>query len=311
MGSLFFGSQVANNGTSWERLVEVAKAMDEGLWHSLWVYDHFVPPAPGADETGDCFEGWSLLGGLAAVTERVRLGNLVSGNTYRSPALLAKMAATIDQMSGGRLEFAIGAGWHQREHDAYGWDFPSLRERSDRLEEACELIRKLFTSDGPVSFEGRYYSLDEAPFAPKCAQTPHAPIMVGGGGERRTLRTLARHGDVMNVSGPPEVVAHKIEVLNGHCADAGRDPAEITKTVMIPVVLQDDPERAQRFLEAFGAGMTSEERELNLAVGSAEQLRRVFGRYRDVGVDGVIMSNVPNNPDLYRRLNDEVLAGFA
>jgi alkanesulfonate monooxygenase SsuD/methylene tetrahydromethanopterin reductase-like flavin-dependent oxidoreductase (luciferase family) len=123
MTSLFFGSQV-NNGATWQQLLDVAHAMDAGRWRSLWVFDHFVPPLAGADEALDCSEGWSLLGGLAVATSRVRLGSLVTGNTYRNPALLAKMAATVDQMSGGRLEFAIGAGWHQREHEAYGWDFP-------------------------------------------------------------------------------------------------------------------------------------------------------------------------------------------
>jgi len=309
MPSLFFGSQV-NNGASWQQLLDVAQAMDAGRWRSLWVYDHFVPPLAGADETLDCFEGWSLLGGLAASTNRIRLGNLVTGNTYRNPALLAKMAATVDQMSGGRLEFAIGAGWHQREHEAYGWDFPSMKERSDRLEEACAIIKALFTNDAPVSYTGRYYRLVNAPFAPKCAQTPHPPIMVGGGGEKRTLRTLARYGDVMNVSGSPEQVAHKIEVLAKHCADEGRNPAEITKTIMIPVALVDDPERARRFEEAYGANMSGEEREQNLAVGSADRIRGVIERYRAVGVQGVIMSGIPMNPRLYQRLSDEVIAAF-
>jgi len=309
MASLFFGSQV-NNGATWQQLLDVAQAMDAGRWHSLWVYDHFVPPAAGADETLDCSEGWSLLGGLAVATSRIRLGNLVTGNTYRNPALLAKMAATVDQMSGGRLEFAIGAGWHQREHEAYGWDFPSMKERSDRLEEACAIIKALFSNQGPVSYSGRYYRLVNAPFAPKCAQSPHAPIMVGGGGEKRTLRTLARYGDVMNVSGSPAQVAHKIEVLAKHCADLGRNPNEITKTIMIPVALVDDPERARRFLDAYGAGMSPEDREQNLAVGSADQIRKVFDRYRSVGVQGIIMSGIPMNARLYQRLSDEVIAAF-
>ncbi|HJP40582.1 MAG TPA: TIGR03560 family F420-dependent LLM class oxidoreductase [Dehalococcoidia bacterium] len=311
MDSLFFGSQLSNNGTTWKRLVEVASVMDAGSWHSLWVYDHFMPPAPGADESGDCFESWSLLSGLATVTERVRIGNLVSGNTFRNPALLAKIAATIDQMSGGRLELGIGAAWHQREHAAYGWNYPSIKERSDRLEEACAIIRSLFRSDGPVSFQGEYYTLDEAPFAPKCAQTPHAPIMVGGGGEKRTLRTLSLYGDVLNVSGSPEQAADKIAIMEKHCADVGRDPSEITRTVMIPVVLQDDPERAARFRENLGAQMTPEEREQNLAVGTADQVRSVCTRYQQAGIDGIMMSNVPNSPKLYARLNDEVVEAFA
>ena len=130
------GSQLHANATTWDRTLEVARLMDAGSWHSLWVPDHFVPPEAFLDERDDNFEGWTLLTGLAASTERVRLGVLVSGNTYRNPALLAKMSATFDHISNGRLEVGIGAAWHVREHEAYGWDFPSIRERSDRLEEA-------------------------------------------------------------------------------------------------------------------------------------------------------------------------------
>jgi F420-dependent oxidoreductase-like protein len=244
LAKLFFGAQL-NNGASWTDIRALAETMDGGAWHSVWVYDHFVPPMAGADQRRDCLEAWSLLAGLAAATRRVRIGCLVTGNTYRNPALLAKMAATIDQMSDGRLEVGIGAAWHQREHEAYGWEFPNLRERSDRLEEACALMKALFTADGPVSFHGNYYQLADAPFAPKCQQVPHAPIMVGGDGEKRTLKTLAMYGDAMNVSGSPDQVARKIAVLERHCAAIGRNPAEITKTVNLGVALVDDPERTR------------------------------------------------------------------
>ncbi len=235
------GSQLHTNSTSWDQVREVIQIMDDGPWESAWVPDHFVPPLAFLDEADDCLEGWSLLTGIAAVTDTLRLGALVSGNTYRNPALLAKMAATVDQISGGRLELGIGAAWHEREHEAYGWDFPPVRERSDRLEEAAKLIRKLFTADGPVDYEGQYYRLVRAPFAPRTSQGTHIPIMVGGNGERRTLRTLARHGDVMNLDeATPAQVTHKIGVLEEHCREIGRDPAEITKTCFFAVALQDD-----------------------------------------------------------------------
>lgn len=177
---MHIGSQVHTNSTNWAQVQAVVRVMDDGPWESVFVPYHYVPPLAFLDEAGDCLEGWSLLTGIAAITDRLRLGVLVSGNTYRNPALLAKMAATVDQISAGRLELGIGAAWHEREHEAYGWDFPPLKERADRLEEACQLIRALFTADGPVDHAGRFYTLVRAPFAPRTAQEPHIPIMVGG-----------------------------------------------------------------------------------------------------------------------------------
>ncbi len=307
---MFIGSQLHANATTWERVADTVRVMDEGPWHSAWVPDHFVPPLDFLDEAGDNFEGWTLLTAMAAVTERVRLGVLVAGNTYRDPALLAKMAATLDHISDGRVEFGIGAAWHQREHEAYGWNFPSIKERSDRLEEACALIKALFTADGPVDYRGRYYHLDAAPFAPRCVQQPHPPIMVGGGGEKRTLRTLARYGDVMNVSGSPAVVEHKIAVLDAHCADLGRDPGTITRTVMLPVGLQDDEARAERLRDLWGAGMTDEERRA-LPIGPASQVIDALRAYEPLGVDGIIFQGLPNNPRLYEQLAAEVIPALS
>jgi F420-dependent oxidoreductase-like protein len=308
---IFFGAQLHGNSTTFDDMKAVAQIMDRGRWHSAWTYDHFVPPEAFLDETDPSLEGWTTLTGLAVLTERLRWGCIVSGNTYRNPALLAKMAATVDNMTNGRLEFGIGAAWHEREHRAYGFNFPSLRERSDRLEEACALIKALFTAKGPVDFHGKYYCLEQAPFAPRCVQRPHPPIMVGGGGEKRTLRTLARYGDVMNVGGPPEMVRHKIEVLERHCAEAGRDPAEITRTVLFPVALQDDPEKAARLRATWGRGMAERDRDRILPIGSADHIIGVFRRYQEVGVQGIIFQGVPNRPQLYERLDREVLAAFA
>ena len=307
---MFIGSQIHANATTWERVADTVRAMDEGPWHSVWVPDHFVPPLDFLDEADDNFEGWTLLTAMAAVTEHVRLGVLVAGNTYRHPALLAKMAATLDHISDGRVEFGIGAAWHQREHEAYGWHFPSLKERSDRLEEACALIKALFTADGPVDYEGRYYHLDAAPFAPRCVQQPHPPIMVGGGGEKRTLRTLALYGDVMNVSGSPAFVKHKIAVLDAHCADLGRDPGTITKTVMLPVGLQDDETKAERLRDLWGAGRTDEERSA-LPIGPAARVIDALSAYEPLGVDGIIFQGLPNNPRIYERLATEVIPALS
>ena len=268
-------------------------------------------PSPTSSNEIPTFEAYALLAGLAATTERVRLGTLVTGNTYRNPALVAKMIATMDDMSGGRMNVGIGAAWFEREHTAFGWQFPSLKERLDRLEEAVQVIRLLFDTEGPVTFEGEYYSLDDTPFEPKCIQQPHAPIMVGGGGEKRTLRTCARYGDIMNVDGPPDFVRRKIEVLERHCADIGRDPAEIKKTIQLTCVIQDDPEKAAMWRERYGADMTPEERERDLAIGPPERIVEVLRRYEEVGVEEAIFARLPNNPRLYQRLDEEVLSAFA
>ena len=313
MSSLFFGSLLPNNASRWPDLLQVAEAMDAGAWRTTWVYDQFLPPEPhfpGITIDGDCFEGWSLAAGLAASTRRVRVGVLVSGNTYRNPALLAKMAATVDHISDGRLEFGIGAAWYEREHRAYGWDFPSMRERSERLEEACALIRLLFRADGPVTFTGRYYRLDEAPFAPLSLQRPHPPMLIGGGGEKRTLRTVARYGDVMNVRGTPAGVAQKIAALERHCAEIGRDPAEITKTIVSPLVLHDDPHVAERHRQRHGPTLSPAERNAALPIGGAAHIITVLQSYQAVGVQGVILTGLPNNPRLYERIDKEIVAAF-
>jgi alkanesulfonate monooxygenase SsuD/methylene tetrahydromethanopterin reductase-like flavin-dependent oxidoreductase (luciferase family) len=213
-------------------------------------------------------------------------------------------------MTRGRAILGIGAAWHAREHAAYGWDFPSMKERSDRLEEACGLIRALLRSDGPVDFNGRYYKLDRAPFAPRAGGSSRIPIMVGGGGEKRTLRTLARYGDILNVGGTPEQFAAKIDVLNRHCVDVGRDPAEITRTAFIVLALQDDEVKAERLRRLFAPQVPEESRQRDMAIGRAEQVVAVLDRYREAGADQVIFQGIPNNPKLYERIDAEVLPAF-
>ncbi len=304
-----FGAQIPGNQTSWDAMVAVARTMDAGRWHSAWTFDHFVPPLGFMDESQDCLEGWMTLAGLGAVTSRLRLGTIVSGVTYRNPGLLAKMVTTLDAMTGGRAILGIGAAWHKREHEAYGWPFPAIRERSDRLEEACALLSALFRAEGPVTYEGRYYSLDQAPLSPRRGGASRIPIMVGGGGEQRTLRTLAKYGDIMNVGGTPDQFAAKVAILERHCAEAGRDPAEITRTAMMNFALQDDEAKARALRERFAPG-APESAWNDMAIGNAAHLVSVLRRYRDAGADEVIFQSIPNNPRLYERINDEVLSAF-
>ena len=226
-----FGSQFYNQQTSWQEIKSVLEVMEAGRWTSVYTYDHFVPPWTRTADVAQSdllptLEGWAMLAGMAAVTSKLELGVLVSGNTYRHPALVAKMAATIDEISGGRCILGIGAGWNVREHEAYGWTYPSMRERQDRLEEACELIQLLFTAERFVDFNGQYYTLKQAPFAPKGVKRK-IPLMVGGTGPKRTLRTLAKYGDIMNAICGPEDLKRHWNIVEKHCEDVGRDPSEI------------------------------------------------------------------------------------
>jgi F420-dependent oxidoreductase-like protein len=221
-----FGFKTSPQNTEWADMLAVWQAADEmEIFESGWVFDHFYPIF--SDSTGPCLEGWSTLTALAQATKRLRLGNLVSGIHYRHPAVLANMVATIDIISGGRLELGIGAGWNEEESGAYGIELGTPRERSDRFEEACEVLVGLLTQE-TTTFDGKYYQLKDARNEPKGPQRPHPPICIGGSGEKRTLRTVAKYAQHWNFgAGTPEEFARKVGILHGHCADIGRDPKEI------------------------------------------------------------------------------------
>ena len=303
-----FGVQVNCYRTDWEAIKASIEVMEGTRWNSLWFADHFLPPGRREDEHLNAFEGYTLISVAAGMTQKLRLGHLVLGNTYRNPGLLAKMATTLDQASQGRFELALGAAWFKREHEAYGWTFPSMKERQDRFEEACQLLRLLFTADGPVNFQGRYYQLDQAPLAPGCFQEPHIPIMVGGTGERRTLRTLARYGDIFNMDGwagqgmTLDVYRHKIGVLERHCADAGRDPAEIKRTLLMPLQITDDKARIERFQKALGPGSMA---------GPKNEIVDRIGAFAQEGVAEIMFGAVPTgNVEMFQRVEEEIVAAF-
>ena len=309
---LNFGAQIPGNQTDWSLMRDVAQTMDATRWSSAWTYDHFVPPLAFMDETGDSLEGWMTLAAIGEATTTLKLGTLVSGVTYRNPGLVAKMTATLDHNTRGRAILGIGAAWHEREHAAYGWDFPPLKERSDRLEEAVQLIRMLFHAEGPVDFQGEYYQLDNAPFAPRVHPDHEGgfiQIMLGGNGEKRTLRTLARHGDICNVRGTPQEVERLIGVIHQHCEDAGRDPSEIVlTTVMRPALVTEQP-KIDRLREVHGADMTDEQK-AGLPIGPPDHLIKVFESYAAVGITGFVFESIPNNPRLYEQFDSQVLSAF-
>ena len=222
-----FAFKTSPQHTTWQEILSVWQEADGiDLFESGWLFDHFYPIA--GDSSGPCLEGWTALAALAQATRRLRLGVLVSGIHYRHPAVLANMAATLDVISGGRLELGIGAGWNEEESGAYGIELGSVRERSDRFEEACQILISLL-SQPTTTFDGTYYQLNEARNEPKGPQKPHPPIVIGGSGEKRTLRTTALYAQHWNfVGGTPEEFAHKRDVLYAHCEAVGRDPKEIT-----------------------------------------------------------------------------------
>ncbi len=233
-----FAIKTSPQDTRWADMLEVWRAADDiELFESAWTFDHFYPIF--SDPTGPCLEGWIATTALAQATQRIRVGVLVTGNPYRHPAVLANMAATLDVISGGRLELGLGAGWNQEECDAYGIDLPPLKERFDRFDEALEVITSLLANT-VSSFDGRHYQLRDARCEPKPVQQPHPPICIGGSGPHRTLRSVARWAQHWNhPGGSPEQLRDSIEVLHQRCAEIGRDPAEILISTHLRVDVGD------------------------------------------------------------------------
>ena len=227
--------------TTWADMLAVWQAADEiDLYESAWNFDHFYPIFDHADHTGPCLEGWSMLAAMAQATRRIRIGCQVTGMVYRHPAVLANMAATIDIISGGRLEIGLGAGWNQEECDAYGIPLPPLKERFDRFDEGVEAIVGLLSQE-TTTLDGRYVRLTDARCEPKPVQRPHPPITIGGSGPTRTLRAVARWAQQWNAltSGPDDWLS-KRAVLEQRCAEVGRDIAEITCSVNVRFATGDD-----------------------------------------------------------------------
>jgi len=223
-----FAFKTSPQNTTWSQMLAVWKAADDiDVFESGFTFDHFYPIF-GGPSSGPCLEGWTTLTALAQATTRLRLGTMVTGIHYRHPAVLAKMASALDIISGGRLELGIGAGWNEEESAAYGIALGGMKERFDRFEEACQVLTGLLTQE-TTDFDGRYYRLKAARNEPKGPQRPHPPILIGGKGEKRTLRIAARYAQRWDFGGgTPAEFAHKRDVLAAHCADIGRDPKEIT-----------------------------------------------------------------------------------
>ena len=294
-----FGIQTPQQNGSWPEMVALWKELDSLGFDSAWVFDHFLPIF--SDPTGPCLEGWTALSALTMLTQRVRIGVMVTGNTYRHPSILAKMATTLDIISSGRLNFGIGAGWFALEHQAFGVPFPAVGERLRRLDEALTVIRRLW-SEARVTFAGRYYQLNDALLNPRPLQQPHPPVVVGATGEQVALRIVAQHADMWNAFGSPEVFQHKIAVLNEHCRTLGRDPDTIEKSVLMQMTMTDDPEVKRRVLEQQSWGMFA---------GTPSDIQQQIAAYVAVGVTHIIISvAAPYDMQVLRRFAQEVMPAF-
>lgn len=226
-GRLRFGVQPRPEHTTYDEILRCWQTCDELGFDSAFTFDHFMPID---GKPGPCLEGWTLLAALAAQTKRIKVGVLVTGNTYRYPAVLAKMAATVDHVSHGRLILGMGAGWFEAEHTAYGIPFSTQGGRAHRLVEAVEVVKALFTQDRPT-FGGKYYQLKDAPFEPRSVQRPHPPILIGGMGPKVVLPLVAKHADIWNLFAPddPAEAKETIASFDALCEKLGRDPAEVEK----------------------------------------------------------------------------------
>lgn len=258
-------------------VLRLARHVEGTGWDGLWYADHFMP---NADDTGTPWpEAWVTLSALGAQVPRLRLGTLVSGNTYRHPAVLAKMAATLDHITGGRVVLGLGSGWQENEHRQYGIPFHTVGERLRRLDEACQVIKGLF-SNTATTFSGEYYQLDGATLEPKPLQNP-LPLLIGGGGEKMTLKITARHADEWNVWGTPEVLEQKMAVLDRHCADVGRDPKAIQRSAVALLFMSEDEDHLQR--------MRSANIPMQHIIGTPDQIRARVQEYAALGVDELIV----------------------
>src|SRR3990172_7149186 len=287
---------------SWSDTLALAKHAEAGGWHGVWYADHFMPNAE--DTSGPTSECWTTLAALAASVPRIRLGALVTGNMYRHPAVLAKMAANVDNISGGRCVLGLGAGWQENEPRAYGINFSTLGGRMSRFEEACQVVTGLFSNE-KTTFAGKHYQLTDAPLAPKPVQKP-LPLLIGGGGEQRTLRIAAKYADEWNVWGTPEVLKHKGGILDQYCREIGRDPKTIAHSAQGLLVLTDDSAMVER-IKAAGRPVIG---------GTGVQVRALVEQYTEAGVDELIIPDfnlgrtVADKTAVMDRFADEVMAHF-
>ena len=293
-----FSFDYKDNDTSqiFHSLESLATSAEEKGFDSFWVMDHFhqlqMMGAPGEP----MLEGWTTISALAGVTKKIKLGTLVTGIIYRHPSILAKIGATLDVLSKGRLFMGVGAGWNEEESLAYGIasSFPSIRERLDRLEEAIQIIRKMWTDEPTATFVGRYYQIKNAYCNPKPIQRPSPPILVGGEGEKRTLEIVAKYADACNLFGSPETVKRKLDVLKEHCTKVGRDYDSILKTKLGGVLIDNNEEEAKKRVNLILKGMSEQQIKEYIIYGTADSVLQQIEMLEKVGIQYFIVNLEPS-----------------
>ena len=305
-----FGLFTSMGAQTWSGVLDLWRHIEATGWDIGCVTDHFMPNTK--EREGAMLESWSTLSALAALVPRIRVGTIVLGNTYRHPAVVAKMAAQVDIISGGRLLLGLGAGWQENEHQAYGIPFHTMRERLDRLDEACQVMKSLWTQHRS-QFKGRYYQLSDAPLEPKPVQTPHPELMIGGGGERVTLRIVAKHADHWNVWGGPKVLARKGAILDEHCAAVGRDPKTITRSANMSLLITDKKDEVDRLADTIATRMgrhAADARDTCLA-GTPDQIREQLHQLQAARVGVVFIPTMFRPLAELRRDLDRFIAEIA
>jgi len=276
-------SSIDGAAAKWQTAVDIAVRIEELGYDSLWVYDHFHNVPKPANEA--VFECWTTMAAISQRTSRIRLGQMVGCNSYREPSVLAKITSTVDVISGGRLDWGIGAGWYENEYRGYGFEFRRPKDRIGMMAETVQIVRSMWTQP-ETTFDGKYYSLQRAQCDPKPLQSPHPPIWIGGGGEQLTLRAVARYADCSNFGGKPDEWAHKREILKGHCAAVGRDESTIRKTWSPEVFVRDtEAELEEAGSRSFWGEPLESWRDGNL-VGTPEQVCVKIQTYLDLGCTG-------------------------
>jgi len=286
------------------RITEIAKIADESGFKSLWIPDQLTPAFPFQ---APIFEAWTTVAALARDTERIRVGTMVSGNAYRNPALVAKMASTVDVISNGRLAFGIGASWFEPDFIRFGYPFGDGPERLRKLGEAVQIIKGLWAEE-EFTFEGKYYRCEGAINQPKGVQNP-IPMLIAGAGEKVTLKLVAKYGDGCNINESPEGLAHKYSVLKDHCADVGRDYDEILRTGSSACVIADTDEEAESQIPQWAPAIYPGEFAKYLLTGTIDTIRERIAVYEAAGVQElcITFAQAVDNPDILRRFAAEFI----
>lgn len=294
----------------YEAMTAAARAADAGPWESIWVYDHFhTVPEPTMETTFEC---WTITATLARDTQRVRIGQMVGCNGYRNPSLYAKIASTVDVASNGRLDAGIGAGWYEHEWRAYGYGFPETRDRMRAFREAVEIVHKMWTEDRPT-FSGEYYSIDGPINEPKGVQKPHIPLWIGGGGEKVTLRLVARFGDACNVGGGnPEIVRQKLGILKEHCDAVDRSYDDIIRSTNLPCFVLAPGENPEKATARARGDMPFTEYAKGCLVAEPSAIQERISQLQDAGVNYLItyLPRLAYDHEQMHRFADDVIPAF-